>query len=1502
MSYPEEGPGGELTRPDPPVRSATLGPAAIPSALSPGNRVGCYEVIRPLGQGGMGRVYLARDIRLGRRVALKVLETKQPEHLDRFLTEARATAQLTHENIVTLYDLEWHELSPYLVLEYVPGKTLAAWFQQRVERTGSPKAAVLPPMRAAELMLPVARAMVFMHASGVIHRDLKPSNIMLTESGLVKVLDFGIAMVTASELGDVERPRQPGIGTRAFMAPEQWTGREISERTDVWAVGVMLHWLLEGEHPAGQLGPGSLEAVADLSRPFPSLHERRPNLGRLGAIVDRCLLKDPSVRLESSRLLLTELEAVARPAELRPNAAGEPPNPYPGLAAFQEQDAARYFGREQAVERLVAALAHRPLVAVIGSSGSGKSSFVRAGVLPALARSGDAWECFSLRPGPDPLSALAELLCQHVWLTSTPTLGATDAEAQLSQAEILSLLKQEPGALGVHFRARAQRRLEHIVLFIDQFEEVVTMAAEADRRAFLAALVGAADDVSSPVRVIVSVRQDFLDRVAGESAELAALVSRGTFLLGPLGRRELRMALVHPAESLEHRFESEQLVDEILAALSSPIAALPLLQFAAHRLWEARDTERRMLTAQAYRSFGGVAGALSRHASSVLGCMMPTERDLARLILLRLVTPDRTRAVVPYQALCALSEGPEVERVIALLIDARLVSIDEVGSAESTVELVHDSLIYTWPTLARWLEEEEDSSRFQVRLRRAAEEWLAGAEREGLLWRDDAAEEARQWLHKHGPAGQARLGAPERRYLAAVMGLLERERRSRRRRVAGSFAALLLTLVAVSSLAFTAKREAQLAEAARAEAAASAARARNATRMAAATALSRDPTTVLAMTREIEPGPLPHGWATLTRWALEERVARLVIAQDASVLDAQMDRSGKVIVTAGQDGQVRVFDAALGEHRRTLSGHTTTVYSLDVSHDGRRVAAGAADGSIRVWALEGSDPRVLLGHTERVKSVRFSPDDRHLLSASADNTLRIWDLGEPGPPTVIRSKSEALRSAEYSPDGAWIAYAGMDRAVWVIRSDGRGAPRSYSGHLGGVVSASFSPDGARLLTASNDRSAQIWPASGVGPPEELRFDEPLASAQFSPDGRRQVLATDGLMVYLRTEGNEQMLALRGHSDVVFGARFSPDGKTVFTWSRDRSIRVWDLADNNRIVLRTDDGWILGTAFSPDGKLLASSGRSGLVRLWSADGSGAARVLRGPTGPANDVEFSPDGRYLASGSSDNRVQLWDLSSDAPPRILEGHKRAVRSVAFSPDGRTLASGSVDTTIALWPREGGAPRVLSGHKQSVHAVAFSPDGARLASGSSDRTVRIWDLSGNAEPIVLSGHTGDVYGVAFSRDGKRLGSGSADGTVRVWNLEAPGQQPVVLRGEGSGFGLDRTAFNADGTKLIANNDLGTVYIFSADGRGTPTVLRASHKAADTAVFSPDFQRIATGTDEGTIVIFSGLEEELRPDTPLIWAATRYCPPSAVRAQLLDFSDAQHSADLARCQSLAGR
>ncbi len=681
-----------------------------------GETIGHYEVIRLLGQGGMGEVYLARDTRLGRRVALKFLLKVSPKRSARFEIEARATAQLAHENIVALHDVGTHGELPYMVLEYVPGKTLAAWLRDRRDDVG--RSAGVPPPRAAELMLPVARALVCAHAAGIVHRDLKPANIMMAESGTVKVLDFGVAKL----LGDAaaspargagarssptaERPREAPegdrdatvaltqtddrIGTQAYMAPEQWGAEPVDGRADIWAVGVMLYQMVTGEHPLAPLSPGALLGVALRDEPMPSVR----GAGRLGVVIDRCLLKYKEDRLGSAEELCAELEAIARPraSAARAEEQGEEANPYAGLAAFQEGDTARFFGRETMVEQIVARLVEQPLTVLLGSSGAGKSSLVRAGVIPALERGGYAWESFVLRPGPRPLAALAEILLIHdpgagSGADPLPDAGEPDA--------IVARLRREPGLLGAQMRSRARRRRERALLFVDQFEEVFTLAPAFEREAFLACLSGAADDASSPLRVVISLRHDFLDRLASSAPALAAQVSRGTVLVGPLDRDGLRRALVAPVERLAHGFESEAMVAEMLEALSGAASALPLLQFTAAKLWEGRDRERRLLTLGSYRAFGGVSGALASHAESVLAALSGTERRCARALLVRLVTPERTRAIVTRRELSEQGHtaAAELDAVLDRLIEARLVTAEGAARDEGTVELLHESLI-----------------------------------------------------------------------------------------------------------------------------------------------------------------------------------------------------------------------------------------------------------------------------------------------------------------------------------------------------------------------------------------------------------------------------------------------------------------------------------------------------------------------------------------------------------------------------------------------------------------------------------------------------------------------------------------------------------------------------------------------------------------------------------------------------------------------------------------
>jgi len=577
-----------------PLRPSLTGPRFVP-----GKTIGHYELIRQVGQGGMGEVYLARDTRLGRRVALKFLLKVDRKHSDRFLVEARATAQLAHENIVALYDIAEYDGLPYMVLEYVPGTTLAAWLRNR--RESQPPGRV-PPTRAAELMLPVARALQCAQEAGIVHRDLKPGNIMLTDSGIVKVLDFGVAKLMGDVDADLSESRMDLlqaradnvqisaeltddgaiVGTRSYMAPEQWWGEPVDGRTDIWAVGVMLYQMVTGEHPLPKQSPESLFSVTERDNPMPSVREQFPDIGRLGTVIDRCLIKYKEDRLGSARELVEQLEAIVRPHQMAAEEGAEEANPYAGLAAFQERDAARFFGRETMVEQIVSRLLEQPLLALVGASGAGKSSLVRAGVIPALRRGGDAWESFIMRPGPRPLMALADMLHQHSWQRSSHTADSSGNRiSMIDNDALLTRLRNEPGYLGVQVRSRARRRRERALLFIDQFEEVYTLAPDEERDAFLRCLAGVADDPSSPVRVLVSIRHDFLDRVALGSPILAELISRGTVLVGPLDRGGLQRALVAPAEALSYRFESETLVAEMLDTLERTVGALPLLQFTA---------------------------------------------------------------------------------------------------------------------------------------------------------------------------------------------------------------------------------------------------------------------------------------------------------------------------------------------------------------------------------------------------------------------------------------------------------------------------------------------------------------------------------------------------------------------------------------------------------------------------------------------------------------------------------------------------------------------------------------------------------------------------------------------------------------------------------------------------------------------------------------------------------------------------------------------------------
>lgn len=787
-----------------------------------GTRIHHYEIIRLLGKGGMGSVFLARDTRLGRKVAMKFLHTRNPELTRRFILEARTTAQCSHENIVTIFEVDEWQGSPFMVFEFLSGQTLTRLI---------PESKPMPAPRVVELMVPVVRALAYAHTMNIVHRDLKPDNVLVTDHGTIKVLDFGIAKVLGSEAHSREAAAEQRdaakrlkaaaaagqnlsideidtsgetrhgaiMGTLAFMSPEQWgIGVPIDHRADIWAVGIMLYRMLAGKHPLDPLRGEQLMVTGILDEPMPSLKDAVPDAPpELIAVVDNCLRKHKDARFPDALALLRALEPFLPGRYSKELKIDE--SPYAGLASFQEADADRFFGRAHEVAAMVNRVHDRPLLAVVGPSGAGKSSFVRAGLVPALKRGGQ-WESLVIRPGRNPISALASIVSP---LVSSSTTLVDDIK---EQQNLVQRLREEPGYVGALLRARARREKRNILLFVDQFEELYTLVPDAkERAAFTACLLGLADDATSPTRVVLSVRSDFLDRISEDQGFMAE-VSQGLFFLPTPGVNGLRDAMVLPAEMAGYKFESAAIVDDMLQHLEQTQGALPLLQFAASKLWDARDPARKMLTQLAYENIGGIAGALASHADSVLRKLAPNQVALVRSVFLRLITPERTRAIVSVDELRELSrDRNEIQHLIDDLVQARLLVVQTGGgNSGATVEIVHESLIHTWPTLKKWLDESGEDAAFLEQLRTAARQWNQKGRESGLLWRGEIVEEAKRFQRRY----RGELPETQKAFLDAV--LAQEVKSARRKRAAmGGAVVFLSLLLAAAAIALVVIRGAQ---------------------------------------------------------------------------------------------------------------------------------------------------------------------------------------------------------------------------------------------------------------------------------------------------------------------------------------------------------------------------------------------------------------------------------------------------------------------------------------------------------------------------------------------------------------------------------------------------------------------------------------------------------------------------------------------------------------------
>jgi WD40 repeat protein len=1124
--------------------------------------------------------------------------------------------------------------------------------------------------------------------------------------------------------------------------------------------------------------------------------------------------------------------------------------PYRGLEAFREEHAAFFAGRTAFARQLFDFTLGKELVAVVGPSGSGKSSVVQAGLVPLLRRQvapATTWDVVTFAPGSDPFQRFASCLAPLL----EPDLSETD---RLAEAEKLGKLLASGD---VRLESVIDRVIDksngtgRLLVIADQFEELFTLTPEPKRRPFARTMLDALGNAR--FTLLVTLRADFYGHIITLDRELSDHLAPAQVNIGGLTGDELRESITAPARLVGLEFEPG-LADRILHDVGGEPGNLPLLEFALTSLWAKR--QGRSLTNAGYDDIGGVTGALTQRAEAEFARFGPEEQTAARRLLTRLVRVARpeegaedTRQRIDLQAGDSIAEkvalalaGPETR----LLVMGR--PEGEVRDGRQTVEMAHEALIRNWGRLRGWLNEDREFLLWQQRMQMQVEQWEQHGREGSYLLRGVSLSEAERRLVDRPQD----LTSAERVFIGDSVALREREREYKERRRKLGWAIVTLSMLAAFALAVTfyvlygnAQRNARESKAQELAA-------------LSTESLGNDPEKSILLgvqavnaTLRFGQPPVTAAEAALHQAILSSQVRMTLRGHSDIVTSVAFSPDGKRLATGSEDHTAKVWDTASGKELLTLRGHSGGVYGVAFSPDGKRLATASEDHTAKVWDAESSKELLTLrGHSSGVESVAFSPDGKRLATASRDRTAKVWDAESGKELLTLHGHSDRVNSVAFSRDGKRLATASKDQTarVWDAESSKELLTLFPRGNVTGVA---FSADGKRLATASEYGAAKVWDAESGKELLSLRgHSDTVTSVAFSSDGKRLATASDDDTAKTwYAESGEELLTLRGHSGIVTSVAFSPDGKRLATASWDQTAKLWD-AENSKelLTLHSQGSGVRSLAVSNDGKYLATAGYF-MATVWDAESGRQLWAGRGHSRGANSVAFSPDGERLATVTlDDHTATVWDAESGKESVTLRGHSGDVDSVAFSPDGKRLATAGEDHTAKVWDAKSGRELLtLRGHSGDVDSVAFSPDGKRLATASWDNTAKVWDTASGKDLLTLHGHSSGLDSVAFSPDGKRLATASWDRTAAVWDTET-GEELLALRGHSGD--VTSVAFSPDGKHLATASADGTAKLWDAESGKDLLTLRGLGPVYSVA-FSPDGKRLATVSGE-TVQVYA--------------------------------------------------
>jgi WD40 repeat protein/uncharacterized caspase-like protein len=1116
--------------------------------------------------------------------------------------------------------------------------------------------------------------------------------------------------------------------------------------------------------------------------------------------------------------------------------------PYMGLRAFSEEAAPYFCGRDSLVVHLIDKLVQQSLVIVAGASGSGKSSVVQAGVMAAI-RTGQQipgsqhWWVRKIQPGEQPLEALAEVMLDDV----------TQTERKNHQLYLKTLLTLGADGFVRWLRARPEPM---IVLVIDQMEELFTLNSSTQGILFLELILKALDYAGDRFKVIATLRVDFIESALSISLLQKKFEAAVVFMPPSLNLEEYREVILKPANTVGLSVEPE-LVEVLLKDIDCASGELALLEFVLEQLWDHRSKSQ--MTLRAYREMiGGVEGALERKADEIYASLGSTAKDCARWLFISLTqlgegTQDTRRRLRKSELVVPKYSLSLIDQTVKAFSDGRLIVIKTLSTIEqsqiadhpvedhdleTTIEVAHEVLIRSWPTLREWLEENRARLRIQRQIEKSARLWSQEGERPESLLRGARLSEAEELYLTH----ISELSPNVQKFVEASLAEQRHQQQVQKRRLQQArFIALGMGILAFSALGFGALAFSQTQSAQRNEV-----EALNASSeglwvthqplesLVASTKAALKLQKTLGISSELElqtentlrqalsnvqefnrlEGHSHSQWVTCTAispdgklfatassdqtiklWKSNGTLIRTLRGHNDQINSAAFSADGNLLATASSDNTVKLWKSD-GTLIRTLFGHARGVYSVAISPDSRHLATASSDRTIKLWTVDGTLLKTLRGHANEVLAVDFNADGQTLVSGSADNTVRLWRI-DGTLINTLRGHQDWVKSVSFSPDGKTLASASLDKTIRLWNRAGK-LLRTLPGHENYVMSVRFSSDGRTLATGSYDRTARLWRTDGTLLQILYGHRKEVTDVHFSRDG--QTLATASLDNTVRLWHLNAPLqqSLRGHGFGILNVQYKPDGQFLATGFVDGVVQLWKSDGTLQKTFQAHNDSILDLDYSPNGKLIATTSADSTVKLWKTNGD-AALTLHCHKSRATAVRFSPDGQFLATGFVDGFVQLWK-SDGTLLNTFDAHNDSILDLDYSPDGKLIATASADSNIRLWKQNGSPLSTLRGHRDRVTSVRFSPDGQILATSSYDNTGKLWSADGRLLRS-LNGHQDWVNAITFSPDGQTLATASADRTIKLWSLDGR----LLKTFEGHGDRVTGVRFSPDGRTLAS-------------------------------------------------------------------------------------------------------